>query len=283
MNGCGQTLRRAWLGVLGGVLGCSGTQGPSGPPVLVGVDVFDATGSPLMLEAGGGTMPISPRISFAFRFDRLLDPELLEEIMDGKPVGSTDVAVIEAAGDPGALTTYIPNGHGKHKLVFPGGPALIVSPQPTLPSGAPVKVSLDKSRIQSKDGASPFLLSDGISESLSFSTEPFGAVIAPMVAPAAGQPLPGKSTLAITFNNLPAEGIEDSITIEVFDSAGTPLPEVEGKLAADATDPTRWVVAPAAESWPAGARIRITVDQNATDALGMQMKAEVAGAFEVVP
>ena len=227
-------------------------------------------------------MPLSPRVHFVFRFDRLLDPELLEEIIDGIPVGNSEVAILEAEGEPDAVVTYIPNGHAKHKLIFSGGPAVVVSPQPTLPSGAPVRVSLDKDLIRAARGSDPFVAAEGISDTLSFTTVPFAATIAPMEAPAEGQPLAGKTHLAVTFNNLPAENIADDITVEVFDAAGSPLPEVEGTVVADAMDPTRWLVSPTAGSWPAGARVTITIDEEATDALGMRMMEMTAQSFEVV-
>ena len=79
-----------------------------------------------MME-GASPMPLSARVHFIYRFDRLLDPEQIEEIVDGKPVGSAEVARIEAPGEPDAQVTYIPNGHAKHKLFFASGPALVVS------------------------------------------------------------------------------------------------------------------------------------------------------------
>ncbi len=280
-----RTLQRAWPSLLACAFGCGGSDGPVGPPVLLGIDIFDATGAPLMLEpdSGGAFKPISPRVSFVFRFDRLLDPTQIEEIVEGKPVASSEVALIEASGEPGTLTTYIPNGHTKFKLIFPSGPALVVSPQPTLPSGTPIKVSLDKDRVQSKDGAGPFVAAEGVGDTLDFATVPFVATIAAMEAPPEGQPLPGASRLAVSFSNLPGEGIENQISVEVFDRAGAPLPEVESKVAADASDPTRWTVAPAEGSWPSGSRIKVTVDEAAADALGVTLLSETALTFEVAP
>jgi hypothetical protein len=280
MTGWRRTLRRAWPGVLIGVLGCGGADGPSGPPVLVAVDVFDATGSPLQLDAAAPA-PISARVSFVFRFDRLLDPTELEEIVDGKPVPAKDVARIEASGEPEAVTTYIPNGHAKFKLIFAAGPALIVSPQPTLPSGAQVLVSLDRERILGKDGAGPFVPGEGVADTLQFSTVPFAALIAPMEPPAQGQPVAGKSGVSVTFNNLPGQGIESQISIEVFDAAGAALPEVEAKVTADAADPTRWLVTPLDGSWPAGARVKVRVAREAADALGVTMADSATLEFEV--
>jgi hypothetical protein len=280
MRARGRTLRGAGVALLGCLIGCGGSDGPSGPPVLLAVDILDVSGSPLMLE---GSMPITPRVQLVFRFDRLLDPTALEEIVDGKPVPSGEVAIIEAAGDPDAVTTYIPNGHAKHHLIFAGGPALLVSPQPTLPSGAPVKVSLDRSFVQAKDGSPGWTVADGVDDVLSFATIPFAATIEPVEATEAGQPLPGKTSLAVTFNNLPGDGIADQINIQVLDPAGNELPDVEAAITGDAMDPTRWLVAPAEGTWPAGARVRITVDPEATDALGMRMSGEAALTFEVAP
>lgn len=286
MTADGRTLRRASMGVaLAWLVGCSEGGGPSGPPVLQGIDIIDATGAHVMVDPAGGavdSMPLSPRVHFVFRFDRLLDPELLEELIDGKPVGNSEVVILETEGEPDALVTYIPNGHAKHKLIFSGGPAVVVSPQPTLPSGAPVRVSLDKDLIQSRGGSAPFVAAEGISDALSFSTVPFAATIEPMEPPAEGQPLAGRAHLAVTFNNLPADNIADDITVEVFDAAGAPLPEVTGTVLADAMDPTRWLVSPAGGSWPAGARVTITIDESATDALGMRMMEMTAQSFEVV-
>jgi hypothetical protein len=232
---------------------------------------------------GAGSMPITPRVMVVFRFDRLLEPTALEEIVDGKPVPSGEVAIIEAAGQPEAVTTYVPNGHAKHHLIFSGGPALLVSPQPTLPSGAPIKVSLEESHIQAKNGSMGWTVADGVSDVVSFSTIPFAATIEPLEAAGAGQPLPARTSLAVTFNNLPDEGIADRVDIEVLDAAGNQLSEVEATVTGDPMDPTRFLVAPAEGTWPAGARVKITVDPEATDAMGMPLAGEAALSFEVAP
>jgi hypothetical protein len=277
----GRTLRGARFALAGCLIGCAASDGPSGPPVLLSVDILDVAGSPVQLE---GSMPITPRVQVVFRFDRLLEPTALEEIVDGKPVPSGEVAIIEAAGEPDAVTTYIPNGHAKHHLIFSGGPALLVSPQPTLPSGAPVKVSLEKSLIQAKngqEGAMGWTVADGVSDVLTFSTTPFAATIEPVEASGAGQPLPARTSLAVTFNNLPDDGIADRINVEVVDPSGNEIADVEATVTGDGMDPTRWLVAPSAGTWPAGARVKITVDPEATDALGMRMAGEAALTFEV--
>jgi hypothetical protein len=99
----------------------------------------------------------------------------------------------------------------------------------------------------------------------------------------AGEPLEAKASLSVTFNNLPAEDITDRVKVQVADAAGKPLPEVESTVTVDAMDPTRLVVAPAdAGGWPAGARVTVTVDALAADALGMRL-AETMKSFEVRP
>ena len=285
MNLWGRTLRRGWhclclgLGLCAVALGCDAARGPSGPPVLESVEILDASGVPLM--PGSTSMPISARVQLVFRFDRLLDPEQLEEIVDGKPVGSEEVAHIEAPGEPAAVVTYIPNGHAKHKLVFSGGPAILVSPSPTLPSGAAILVTLDKERIQSKDGASPYRVAEGVMDAPGFRTLPFAAVIEPVGGASASEPLAAGASLSITFNNLPEEDIANRILVEVFDSAGELLAEVEGKVSADPMDPTHFTVAPAEGSWPAGSTVKISVDEDALDALGMSMPGAIAQTFMV--
>ncbi len=262
-------------------VGCDPDQGPpAGAPVLLGVDVVDATGAPVMMDPAA-PMPMSARVHFVFRFDRLLDPELIEEIVDGKPVGSGEVAKIEAPGEPDAQVTYIPNGDAKHKLLFASGPALVVTPSPTLPSGADIKVSLNKDHVQSR-GGSAFVAAAGVSDQLSFPTEPFAASIVATGA-TTGQPIEKKTSLSVTFNNLPAEDIIDRVLVQVFDAAGQPLPEVQTDVTADAMDPTRLVIAPSSGSWPAGAKVTVTVDGKASDALGMQMSERTEQSFEVGP
>jgi hypothetical protein len=263
---------------LASAIGCAGTDGSVGAPVLLGVDIVDATGAPVMMEA---PMPLSARVHFIYRFDRLLDPELIEEIVDGKPMGSSEVVSIQAAGEPGAQVTYIPNGHAKHKLIFASGPALVITPDPTLPSGAIVNVSLDKTRVQSRSGDS-FVAAEGVSDVLTFSTEPFAASIVPMSG-TAGEPLAGQTSLSVTFNNLPMDDIANRVLVEVFNAAGELLPEVEGTVTVDTVDPTRLVVAPASGSWPAGSKVTITIEGDAADALGMLMSVATVQSFQVSP
>jgi hypothetical protein len=266
--------------VVASAIGCGSTEGPVGPPVLLGVDIVDATGAPVM-TMDGAPMPLSARVHFIYRFDRLLDPDQIEEIVDGKPMGSAEVAKIEATGDPEAQVTYIPNGNAKHKLIFASGPALVVTPAPTLPSGVPVKVSLDKERVRSRGGES-YVTADGVNDVLSFSTEPFAALIE-AVGVTAGEPLASKTTLSVTFNNLPQDDIADRVLVQVFSASGDPLPEVESTVSLDPMDPTRLVVAPASGSWPAGAKVTITIDGEAADALGMRMTAAPPQTFQVSP
>jgi len=269
--------------VAAAVLGCDSAGGPTGAPVLLGVDIVDATGTPVMMMQGAPPMPLPARVHFIYRFDRLLDPEQIEEIVDGMVMGSGEVARIEAPGEPEAQVTYIPNGSAKHKLIFASGPALVVSPAPTLPSGASVKVSLDKDRVQSR-GGEPYVTAKGVNDVLDFSTEAFVASIEPMGAVVAGQPLEARTSISVTFNNLPQDDIADRVLVQVFDAAGALLPEVEATVSVDAMDTSRLVVAPKGGSWPAGSKVTITIDGEAADALGMRMSEPLpAQSFQVSP
>ena len=99
----------------------------------------------------------------------------------------------------------------------------------------------------------------------------------------AGEPLANKSSLSVTFNNLPQDDIADRVLVQVFSASGDPLPEVEGTVSVDSDGSHPAGGGAASGTWPAGARVTITIDGEAADALGMRMTAAPPQSFQVSP
>ncbi|HEY0713585.1 MAG TPA: hypothetical protein VGF45_12980, partial [Polyangia bacterium] len=274
--------------------GCEKTEGPRpGAPVLVSLDVFDASGMPVALTADGGPVLVPPRSHVVALFDRLLDGSRLESVTDAGTSGKPGVVALAATGgaaQPQASLVYVPNGDTKFRLLFAPGPQLVVTPVPTLPAGASISLTLDKTQLVSKRGEGPCTTAPGVPDVLTFTTAPFAAVIEPgppppMSMPAPGSPLPlaANAPLTIVFNNLPEAAIADRIVVTVTDSAGQTLVDGAAPAVPSEMDPATLLVLPKTGAWPAGARVAVTVNATAKDALGMPIAAAAVETFVVGP
>jgi hypothetical protein len=269
----------------------------TGAPVLQSFTVVDHTGSPVMVGGDGGMATISPRVHFVLRFDRLLDGARLEDVSGSAPVGNPGVVSLIAPGMPQTQASYVPNGDGAFALLFPSGPQVMVTPAPTLPSGATVTATIDKTKIFAKDGAGPFISAPGVAETISFATLPFSADIAVAGAPPyepdpsapdAGGPDAGVAIIAadavvnVVFSNIPQAEIKSHIRVIVTDAAGA-LVLPESPAQASEEDPVLFAIAPPEAGWPRGGAITVIVDAGAADALGVPIPAEARAYFSVEP
>jgi hypothetical protein len=252
---------------------------------MVSLDVIDATGMPVALSADGGPVVVSPRVHVVALFDRLLDGDRLESVTDAGISGIAGIVALTGPGQPQASIAYIPNGDTTFKLLFAPGPQLVVTPVPTLPAGANITLTFDKSRLVSKRGEGPCTTAAGVPDVLTFTTAPFGATIsAGAPAPVPGSPLPlvaPAAPILVVFNNLPEAAIADHIVVEVNDGAGQKLVDVAAPAVPSAMDPATMVVSPKAGVWPDGARVTVTVNAAAKDAVGMPLAAAAMGIFVV--
>jgi hypothetical protein len=269
----------------------------AGAPVLQSFAIVDNTGSPVMVGGDGGMPMISPRVHFVLRFDRLLDGARLEDVSGSAPVGKPGVVSLVGPGMPQAHASYVPNGDGTFALLFPSGPQIVVNPAPTLPSGATVTATIDKTKIFAKGGEGPFIAAPGVAETISFATLPFSADISVAGAPAeapdpsapdAGGPDAGAAQIAsdaainVVFSNIPQAEIKSHIRVVVTDAAGAPvLPESAAQASEE--DPALFAIAPPEAGWPRGGAITVIVDAGAADALGVPIPSEARAYFSVEP
>lgn len=219
-----------------------------GAPRLVSFTVFDPTGAPVPLVTEAGATMVPPLSTFVAVFDRLLDPTPLVDVDAGVLTAKEGVAIVGTDSGPlaGVDTLYIPNGDHKFTLIYPPGPSITVSTATGLPSGSPVTVSLDPTKVRSKDQTKAFVVADaGIEATLMFDTEPLSAVV---TAPPLEVPMPdggvdandgdagadagadagtdagavtppgpplvdSMATLKVTFNNFTTPGTAAAITV----------------------------------------------------------------------
>lgn len=253
-------------------------------PVLLSFAAIDPTGTPISTSADGGRVPISPRVTFVARFDRLLDGDELETVDDaGVATGLPGVVAISPAG-PSAQVSYVPNGDATWNLVFPPGPALTISPSPTLPSAATVTLTLDHSKLRSKAGE-PFSVAGDASDTISFDTLPFTATFGPSaIETDGGAPaLPRTTPITIVFSNLTAGDVVAHIHVAVIDGAGAAITGGALDPIAGMDDPATFIVAPQGGSWPAGATVSVDLDVGAKDALGVPLATAQNATFTVEP
>ena len=154
------------------------------------------------MAAGAWNCQFEPTAMVLAAFDRILDTEPLDYDIDAavdemgktkKPLGRAGIAsIVSMPGKaPEALTDYAANGDDSRSLIFKlltnmfHGPHLIISGNPTLPSGSNITVSLDKTKVRAKDHNSLFVgmgsIKDGV---ISFTTAALSAnITVPMAEP----------------------------------------------------------------------------------------------------
>jgi hypothetical protein len=273
--------------LVGLLLGCQReAQTAGGSPIMESVELVDPEGMVIALDTDAGPLTVSPLVQFVVSFDRLLDPRLLEELVDGQPVGRMGVARLEGPGMPRANIQYQPNGDGQFRLIFPGGPRLLVQAAPTLPSGSSVSLIFEAANLRGKDG-SPVVRGPGVPQTLTVTTLPFTARIRsataePSAPVDAGDPesLTPSTPILVQFSNLPHPETSAHITVSATDAAGVPLP-AGAQVQADPATPTGYIVTPPAAGWPAGSSLSLQVAAGAKDALGIPLAAAESARFQV--
>jgi len=269
---------RALVLLLGlGGLGCvDEDEVAPGAPVLESLTVVDAMGATVALDADAGPVLIPPRATFLALFDRLLDPGNVAVAGDGGLNAAPGVVTLEAPGAPAASVVYTPNGSATNHLLFAPGPTLQITPSPTLPSGATVKVTLALAQILAKDKKTAAVLGPGATASLTVQTAPFAATVTLPPADADGGATAATPDFVsgVTFDNLPAADTKDHITVT---AAGVSVADV----AASDMDPTSFTITPKGGAWPAGAHVTVTVDADAKDLLGVKIAQATTASFDV--
>ena len=333
VRSCRFESRLGWAIALGTLaagmgLGCesSNTVKP-GAAVMLSFGAVDA-GSPvdpyaapayLAPDATTGALVLPPRSQFIAIFDRLLDPDLLEDPATGGLPGLATVVPAVAGGLSDDLsTTYSPGGDSMFHVFLPEGPSFTVNPACGLPSGTAGTVQLQLAHFVSHDGTTPVTLAAGVTPAVTYQTQPLAVTIA--VPAGVPDPLGGPDTLGaatpdtsitLTFNALTPPGtspmpdavpppappctatpaltsLAPHIHVTAGAAAGAPGTPVDAVISQNPMDATQWVVAPPGTgadgtggAWPAGATITITVDTGAVDVFNQPLGAKTSGSFTV--
>ena len=248
----------------------------AGTPHLYSFDLLDTSGTPVMKDPDAAVFTASPRVTFRAVFTDLLDFTQIVDVDAG--VALPGLMTITTAGDQTLMTTYTHNGHHKFNtpMFFGGnttGPNITSAPQPGLHSGATVSVALDVTRLRGRDGK-PLIIDQGVPPTLVFETERFGVKGEPNEMPFAAD-----HAFVVTASNIPAAMFATKFSASsTVDVTVTP---VEVTVTVDETDPAKFLVAPAAGMWPAGALITVTIAADAADQFGAVLGAVVLLTFSV--
>jgi len=253
-----------------------------------------------------GALVIPPRSEFIAIFDRLLDPEPLEDPTTGAPPG---LATITALAAVPTLTSYNPGGDSMFHVFLPEGPSFTVNPLCALPSGATGTVQLTMSSFLSRDGKTPVTLAPGVASAIAFQTQPLAVTIGVPPStpdPAGGPEMLGTATpdtsITLQFNNLTPPGDPTAlyfpcaylpalpslaphihVTTSLNGAAPTPVAAV---ITQNLMDTTQWVVAPPGTgadgtggAWPDGAIVTISVDSGAVDVFNQPLSPTAPASF----
>jgi|GEM_PF-3840284 len=248
----------------------------AGTPHLVAFDIMDATGSPVMKDPDAAVFTASPRVSFRAVFSDLLDFSQIVDVDAG--TGLPGLVTIQAASNPSISTTYTPNGH--HKFATPPffggtttGPNIAATVAPGLPSGVPVLITLDITRLKGHNGV-PLVVDPGVLPTISFQTLEFG-----VEGETSKLPFAADHAFAITATNLLGDTFASKVTATSTVGAVVTPEEVVVELSKD--DPAQFTVAPKSGMWPAGAKVTVTIAADAADQFGAALGAAVAIDFMV--
>jgi len=333
VRSCRFDSRVGWAIVLGtlaaGGAGCesSNTVKP-GAAVMLSFGAVDAT-SPLdpyaapayVAPDATGALVIPSRSEFIAIFDRLLDPDLLEDPATGGLPGLAAVTPPPSAGLPLDVSTiYSPGGDSMFHVFLPEGPSFTVNPGACgLPSGTAGTVQLATTHFVSHDQTTPVTPAAGVAFAIAYQVQPLAVVIGvpePSADPAGGPNIPGMAppdtSITLAFNALTPPGtsaMPDAVPaapppctatpalasiashIHVFAAvgAGAPAP-VAAVISQNPADATQWVVAPPGTgadgtggAWDVGTTVTITVDAGAVDVFDQPLGAETSASFTVIP
>jgi hypothetical protein len=226
----------------------------------------------LLAPPDGGVGAVSPMSQFQAVFNDLLDGSKIEPLVDGGRECRPDIATITwlnaTGGAPaiGTLTCYNPAGS---LGVNVPGPSILVQPQPGLPSGAMLRLTLARDKIVGKNGK-PYTGE----EMFTVQTEPFSASAnIPMggfVAPA--------FELQVIFNNVPAATAKNAITM----TQGNGMRMVALVVTEDSMNPLALNVKPmGATSWTMGETYELMVGAAASDQFNVKLPAATMFSFTV--
>lgn len=248
----------------------------AGTPHLVAFEIMDATGSPVMKDPDAAVFTASPRVSFRAVFSDLLDFTQIVDVDAG--TGLPGLVTLQAAGNPSISTIYTPNGHYKYSTPpFFGtattGPNIAAIVAPGLPSGVPVLVTLDISRLKGHNG-SPLVVDPGVLPTIMFQTESFG-----VAGEKSEMPFAADHAFVLTASNLLGETFASKVT--ATSTVGAAVKPEEVVVTPSMEDPAQFTVAPKSGMWPAGAKITVTIATDAADQFGAALGAAVAIDFMV--
>ena len=316
------TLSLGWASALGALMagaGCSpsnSVQGGAAVLLSFGAAVPGAPYDPygavqyVPAAAAGAVMTVPPRAPFIALFDRLIDPDFLEDPDAGvaKPgLASATTALPGVTLD--VSTVYAPGGDQTFHVFLPEGPSFTVNTTCGMPSGQAGSVALDMSKFLSHDQKTPVTLAAGVTSTLTFQTDPLSVDIgvpAGIPDPAGGLdispgPAPAATSIDLHFNNMTPPMVPDAcvffpgqpsiapnIHVTSGASSATAGP-ANAVISQDPMDPTHWVVAPPGTgpdgtggAWTDGEIVTITVDAGAVDIFNRPIGKFTSGSFLVM-
>jgi hypothetical protein len=227
----------------------------------------------LLAQPDGGVGAVPPTAQLRLEFTQLLDGDKIETVLDGSAVkGMTDVASLvwtdAPAGAPTitAVSTYSPSG-GVIEMATPKPrPSVFIQPDPGLPSGAKLKLTLQRAKITSKKGT-PFTGPD----QQTFETAPLSAE----TSVKDGDTISADTPITVTFNNGTPDTIGSAITLS---AGGSP---VAIELKKDEMNPLVVLVMPKDGPLPLRADYALGVAKDAADLFGVKLPEAVMVKFAV--
>jgi hypothetical protein len=214
-------------------------------------------------------------------FDRLLDTGPIDpgtepgrkDLMTATTTPSIDLSTdYSATGDPNGLifNLFGPAFFGNFRA---DGPSLSATPLPEFPSDATVKVTIDGTKVRSKDGTHPFEGMGALaSGTLTFKTMPF------QVMNVAGPDPMGMDPTAATvmFTNFVDPTVVGPLITAM--SGTTAIPIMVAHVDGGDTFASTFAVTPTGGTWPAG-DVVISVAATAKNLLGQSITPPLAGMF----
>ncbi len=256
----------------------------------------DAAAGPL-----GGTWncaPFAPGATALFVFDRLLDTKPLDPGDAGGGVTKAAAVSFNPKAPSTSVTVtadYASNGT-PNEVIFPllgdfrsGGPSLLFSGQPGLPTSTAVTITLDGTQVRAKDGKTAFtgpgffkngsltFTTAALSVSVTVPPPPALPADAGACTPAPTAALPDMTAAILTFNNpVDPAVIKAHVTITATPLGGTAATPVP--FTAAATDSFDVSLTPVGH-WPASSTIQISIDATTPDLIGDTLGATPPASF----
>jgi len=272
---------------LGAGMGCEPSNSvPAGAAVMLSFGAVDATAPLNMVDMAPayvapdatGALVIPARSEFIAIFDRLLDPDLLEDPAMGPLPGLATVTPPATAALPLDVSTiYSPGGDSMFHIFLPQGPSFTVNPGACgLPSGTAGTVQLTAAHFVSHDGTTPVTLAPGVAFAIAYQVQPLDVTIG--VPPATADPLGGPdvpgmaapdTSITLSFNALTPPGTSPMpdavppmlppctalpmlaslaphihVVATVGGATGVPTPVADAVISQNPMDATQWTVAP---------------------------------------